>query len=172
MEHARGGEDNHRAGVVNVGAVIRLDVLEVEHISVNKGLPDLFVRPGDEHLIIVVRFLGHARAEVDGALQVHPLPVGFKQDAEFLSSSQGENWNQHFSSFIDAVVDFLQEIALSAPLAISDCRGISRFCYQEVWSALVDPGGSKVPGNVTKSNREIYHCSPVRSHVVIPCVHH
>ncbi len=77
MEHARRGKDDHRSRIVDVAPIKRLDVAKVEHVAVHKGFADFLVGPGDEHLVVVVRLLSHPRAEVDGALQVHPLPVGF-----------------------------------------------------------------------------------------------
>ena len=77
MQHARGGKDDHRSRIVDVTPVKRLDVTKVEHVAVHKGFADLLVGPGDEHLVVVVGLLRHARAEVDGALEVHPLPVRF-----------------------------------------------------------------------------------------------
>jgi hypothetical protein len=59
-------------------------MFEIEHIPFDEGLPDLFVGPGDEHLVVVVRLLGQAHAEVNGNPQVHPLPVCFEQNAKLL----------------------------------------------------------------------------------------
>ena len=59
-------------------------MLEVEHVALDKSLPDLFVGPRDEHLVVVVGLLRQADAEVDGHAQVHALPVGFQKDAELL----------------------------------------------------------------------------------------
>ena len=144
VKHPRGCKHHHGARVVHIGTVICFDVLEVEHVAVNKSLSDLFVGPRDEHLVVVVCLLRHAGAEVDGALEVHSLPVGLQQDAELLRPAQGKDWDQHLPSFINAVVHLLQKITLSAPFAVSDSCGISGFRYQEIRSAFVDPGCAQV----------------------------
>ena len=63
-------------------------MLEVEHVPLDEGLPDLLVGPSDEHLVVVVGFLRQAHAEVDGNPQVHSLPVGLEQNAKLLKWAQ------------------------------------------------------------------------------------
>ena len=59
-------------------------MLELEHVPLHEGLSNLLVGPGDEHLVVVVGLLRQPGAEVDGHLQVHPLPVRLQEDAELL----------------------------------------------------------------------------------------
>ena len=54
------------------------DVLELEHVSLDEGLPDLLVGPSDEHFVVVVGLLRQADTEEDRHAEVHPLPVGLK----------------------------------------------------------------------------------------------
>ena len=114
MEHAGGREHHHGARVVDVGPVEGLDVSEVEHVPLDKRLPDLLVCPGDEHLVVVVRLLRHAGTavqcteymctepvispEVYRTLEVHPLPVGLEEDAELLGAAQGEHWDEDLAA--------------------------------------------------------------------------
>ena len=73
-------------------------MFEVEHVTLHEGFADFFIRPGDEHLVVVVGALRHAHGEVNRDLDVHPLPVGFQQDAEFLGSTQGKDGNQNLAA--------------------------------------------------------------------------
>lgn len=66
---------HHRPRVIRVGAVEGLDVLELKHVSLYKGLADLLVGPRDEELVVVVGLLRQPRREVDRGLEVHPLPA-------------------------------------------------------------------------------------------------
>ena len=70
------------------GPVETFDVLEVKHVPLDEGLSDLLVGPSDEHLVVVVRLLCQAHAEVDRNSQVHSLPVGFEQDAKLLKGTK------------------------------------------------------------------------------------
>lgn len=156
MEHSRRREHDHRAGVVDVPAVERLDVLEVEHVAMDEGLSDLLVGPRDEHFVIIVRLLGQAQREVDRELQVHSLPVSLEEDAKLLRAAQRKDGNQNFTAARDALVDLLEEVGFAAPLRVADRGRIGRFGDEQVGLALVDPGRSQVP---------------VRCHVVVAGVH-
>ena len=54
MQHAGRREHHHRARVVHVRLVERLDVLELEHVALHERLLDLLVGPRDKHLVVVV----------------------------------------------------------------------------------------------------------------------
>ncbi len=120
MEHARRGKDDHRSRIVDVASVKRLDVAKVEHVAVHEGFADFLVGPGDEHLVVVVRLLRHPGAEVDGALQVHPLPVGFwppdRRSRLFLTHNFTKNfivlkWQRH--AFFATKVNSFRTILIS-----------------------------------------------------------
>lgn len=65
---------HHRPGVIGIGAVERLDVLELEHVPLHEGLADLLVGPRDEELVVMVGLLRQPRGEVDRGLEIHSLP--------------------------------------------------------------------------------------------------
>lgn len=50
-------------------------MLELKHVPLHEGLPNLLVGPRDEKLVVVIRFLRQPGGEVDRRLQVHSLPV-------------------------------------------------------------------------------------------------
>ena len=137
-------------------------MLELEHVPLHEGLPDLLVGPGDEHLVVVVGLLGEAGAEVDRDLEVHALPVGFQQDAKFLISKEVCNHctselrtgfsylcpakckygYEDLPSLLHAVVHLLEEVPLAAALGITDGGGVRGLGDQQVRTALVNPGES------------------------------
>lgn len=65
---------HHRSRVVNEGAIEGLDVLELKHVSLNKCFANFLVGPSDEEFVVVIGFLCEPCGEIDGGLQVHPLP--------------------------------------------------------------------------------------------------
>lgn len=75
----------HGAGVVSIGAVEGLDVFKLKHVSLYEGFSDLLVGPRDEELVVMICFLCQPGGEVDGGLQVHPLPVGGEEISEHLA---------------------------------------------------------------------------------------
>lgn len=66
---------HHGPRIISVGAIESLDVLKFKHVSLYKGFSDLLIGPRDEKLVVMIRFLCQPRGEVDGGLEVHPLPV-------------------------------------------------------------------------------------------------
>ncbi len=167
VQHARGGEDDHGAGVLQVRAVERADVLELEHVSLHEGAADLLVRPRDEHLVVVVGLLGQAGAEVDGHFQVHALPVSLQENAQLLKSTkcliirvqyynyhlthlcpaESEYWNENFAALLHTVVDLLEEVSLPTSLRVPDCRGVGGLGNEQVRTTLVDPKSCNVALN-------------------------
>lgn len=75
MNHGGGGGGYHGAGVVGVGAVEGLDVFKLKHVPLDEGFSDLLIGPRDEEFVVMICFLRQPGGEVDGGLQIHPLPV-------------------------------------------------------------------------------------------------
>ena len=95
MQHSRSGKHDHRPGIIGVTSIERFDVFKLEHIALNERVFNFLISPRDEHLIEIVGLFRESQGEVDGRLKVHSFPVGFEEDAEFLSAAQGENGNQN-----------------------------------------------------------------------------
>lgn len=57
---------HHGSWAVSKCPVKGLDVLELEHVPLYKGLPYLLVGPGDEEFVVVIGLLCQARGEVNG----------------------------------------------------------------------------------------------------------
>ena len=155
VKHPGRGKHNHGPGVVDVAPVERLDVLKVEHVSIDKSLSNLLVGPRDEHLVKVCRLLREASTEVDGTLEVHPVPVSLEEDTELLGPAEGKHGDQHLAALVDGVVHLLEKVPLPAPLAVPHRGGVGGLGDEEVGPALVYPGGPEVA---------------VRRHVVVPGV--
>ena len=96
MQHARRGEDDHGPGIVGVTPVKGLDVLEFEHVALDESVFDLLIGPRDEHLIEIVGLFCQAQREVNGRREIHALPIGLQQDAEFLGTAESEDGDQHW----------------------------------------------------------------------------
>lgn len=64
----------HRSRVISIWAIKGFDVLELEHVSLYKGLADLLIGPGDEELVVVIGFLCQPGGEVNGGFQIHSFP--------------------------------------------------------------------------------------------------
>ena len=79
-------------------------MLEIEHILFDEGRFDFFVGPVDEESIVEVGFLCEAATEVDGILEVCPVPIGLEQDAQFLCSAEREHWDKHLATLVECVM--------------------------------------------------------------------
>ena len=64
-----------------------MHVLKVEHILLYKSPLDLFICPIDKQLVVEISFCGQSPAEKYGVLQICPMPVSLKENAELLSST-------------------------------------------------------------------------------------
>ena len=95
MEHSGRGEHNHRPRIVGVTPIEGFDVFELEHVAFDESVFDLLVRPSDEHLIKVVGLFRQSQSEIYRRLEIHPLPIGFEENAEFLGAAQSKNRDQH-----------------------------------------------------------------------------
>ena len=69
MEHTRSGEDYHWTGLLDIRSVKAFDVLEIKHVSLDKGFANLLVGPRDEHLVVVVGLLRQPHGKVDRDLK-------------------------------------------------------------------------------------------------------
>lgn len=53
-------------------------MLKFKHVSVHKRFLNLLVCPGDEEFVVLSGLLGEALREVDGHLEVEPVPEGLE----------------------------------------------------------------------------------------------
>ena len=115
---------------------------KIEHVSLDKGLLDFFVCPIDEELVVKVRLLSETTTEVDWVLQTCSLPIGLQQDAQFLRSAQRKHGNQHFTAFIESLMDLSQKFSLTTPFAVSDRGGIRCLSQNDVRTQFINPSRS------------------------------
>jgi len=131
-------------------------MFKIKHISLNKSFTYFLICPCDEHLVVIIGFLSQTNSKIDRYLQVHSLPVCLKQYAQFLCSSKSKYRNQNFATTIHTFMYLLQEVSFSTTFGISNCRGICRFTYKEIWATFVNPSSSKMT---------------IWCHVVVTCIH-
>ena len=93
-----------------------MHILKVEHILLNESSLDFFICPIYKQLVVEVSFRRQPSAEKYGVLQICPMPVSLKENAELLSSAKSEHGYQHLSSSVEGFVNLLQKLSLSGSL--------------------------------------------------------
>ena len=116
MKHTRGGEEHHGLIGFDRLSLKFMHVLKVEHVLLNESPLDLFICPIDKQLVVEVSFRRQPSAEKYGVLQICPMPVSLKENAELLSSAKSEHGYQHLSSSVEGFVNLLQKLSLSGSL--------------------------------------------------------
>ena len=144
MEHTWSRKEDHRLVRLQRALVEGTDMCEVKHILLDERLLDLFVGPVDEQLVVKVCFFGQATRKIDWIREAGPIPVGFKQNTEFLGSAECKDWDQDLAALVESLVDLTEEFALPAALRVSDCGGVGRLSEDDVGAELVDPGRTQM----------------------------
>ena len=72
----------------------------------------------------ITNLFGQTDSKVNRCFEIHSLPVSFKKNTQFLGSSKSKDWDENFTSTVDAVVNFFEKITFSTAFRVSDSCGI------------------------------------------------
>eukprot|EP00467_Chlorarachnion_reptans_P006371 CAMPEP_0114486620 /NCGR_PEP_ID=MMETSP0109-20121206/311_1 /TAXON_ID=29199 /ORGANISM="Chlorarachnion reptans, Strain CCCM449" /LENGTH=277 /DNA_ID=CAMNT_0001662793 /DNA_START=670 /DNA_END=1499 /DNA_ORIENTATION=+ len=134
VEHPGRGEDDHRAGGVDVLLRELAGVAEVERVPPlgGEGADEGGVRPVQEQAVEAVGLAREAAGDVDRAADVLLGPELLEQQAELLDPPDREDGDEDLAPGPDALVDRLQEVHLPRALRAADRRGEGGLGDEEV----------------------------------------
>uniref|UniRef100_A0A7C8ZLX6 Uncharacterized protein n=1 Tax=Opuntia streptacantha TaxID=393608 RepID=A0A7C8ZLX6_OPUST len=96
-------------------------MLEIKCIMSSVRLLHLLTSPANKHLMIHIGLYCQTCREINRNLQIHPFPVIFEQNAQFLSPSKSKRWNKHLPPTSNTFVYSFEKLSFTSILGITYC---------------------------------------------------